>query len=114
MGAIIGWAVGNPLMILGVIAAITLTSWVSDVRSWYQERAAVHQAVKPWIEATKERDQAAKLKDQIAENAAKEKDDAEQELEALKAEYTAHLTNPAGGCDWNDDDLRLLNRTKAK
>lgn len=109
MGAILGFLVGNPLILAAGLGVFLLTSVGAELKSWYHEI----QIVKPWSAAVKERDDAAQLKDQIAIQAIAAREGTQREIESLRSQFeVAEAQRKAMGvadCAWSDDDLRLFN-----
>lgn len=113
MGALLGFAVSNPLIILAVIATFVASGWFSDVRSYFRERQVVVAAVQPWVKAVEERDEASQIKERIALDAIVARENSKHEIARLQVELEAaeleRKTMGAAECPWSDDDVRMLN-----
>lgn len=114
MGAILSFIGGNPMVILGIIGAITFTSWAGDVRSWWQSR----KTEQIYVEKIVEFKQAANVKEAILNNALEANRHAEDYINSLQAQFEAESisrnTSGAVDCNWTDADLRLLNGSGPK
>lgn len=101
----------NPTVIFGVIMAVVVASWASDVRAFFNTR----DLIKPWQQAVKDRDDAIERKDKLTETALLARDNAKTEIQELRAHLDdAEIKRKMAGvneCRWTDDDLRVLNAT---
>lgn len=109
MGAILGFLVANPMVILGFLGVFVFTSVGSEIKSWWHE----HQVIKPWVAAVKERDEASQIKETIAIQAIASRENSLNEIAQLKSELEAaemdRKVRNVADCPWSDDDARVLN-----
>lgn len=113
MGAILGFLVTNPMVILGFIGIFVATGVFGEVRGWIRERHAVAVAVKPWVAAVVERDKAAAFKETLVSNATKDREKVRNEIASLQAQLEAadieRKNAKVPECNFSADDIRVLN-----
>jgi hypothetical protein len=117
MGAILGFLVANPMVILGFLGIFVATGVFGEVRGWIRERHAVAVAVKPWAAAVVERDKAAAFKETLVTNAIKDRERTKNEIAALQTQLEAseiqRKAAKAPECNLSADDVRMLNGGRA-